>query len=294
MRPNDDKHPPQPRKACAIAIPIYCWPLSEMQALSVHRTTQVLENHDIFMIGPPWLADVAPAKINSADIQVATFDKAYFRSTKTYNKLLLSVDFFKVFENYDYLLIAQTDTLTFRDELAQWCASGYDYIGAPWIEWMSEPVAPGPFPRLKMKGVGNGGYSLRSVPKAIQTLTEFRYAPFTEWQRSKSLFWNLFNKIEHEYVLAQISGPFRTRINEDLFWGKVAPKINRGYTLASTEDAIRFAFEAAPETLYELNNRELPFGCHAFEYYNLPFWVERLGESYFEVPPHILDLLTRQ
>jgi hypothetical protein len=286
MRPKDNNLPPQPPKTCAIAIPIYRWPLSAMQALSVHRTTQVLASYDIVLVGPPWLADVAPAKINSAEINVATFDAAYFRSTKTYNKLLLSLDFFKTFDAYDYLLIAQTDTLTFRDELAQWCAAGYDYIGAPWIDWNA-------YPKVKLTGVGNGGYSLRSVPRAIQTLTEFRYAPFTEWQRSKSRFWNLFNKIEYEYVLARISGPFRTRINEDLFWGKVAPRINRDFTLASTEDAIRFSFEAAPETLYELNNRRLPFGCHAFESYNLPFWIEHLGERYFKVPAHISELLMR-
>ncbi|MDV4145479.1 DUF5672 family protein [Shimia sp. FJ5] len=284
--------PRQPHRTCAIIIPIYRWPLTRMDALSVDKTTQVLCNHDIYMVGPPWLHQVAPQSLNGADIHLETFDAAFFRSTKTYNKLLMSPAFFKTFAAYDYMLIAQTDTLTFRDDLEQWCAAGYDYIGAPWIEWVKEPTEPGPFPHLRMKGVGNGGYSLRSIPRALQTLTDFRHAPFTEWGRSRSTLWNLLNKIEHEYILARTTGPLRTRINEDLFWGKVAPKINQDYRLAPTEDAIRFAFEAAPETLYDLNKQQLPSGCHAFELYNLPFWKSVLGETYFDLPNEIATQLT--
>lgn len=287
--------PARPRDAsrrCAVLIPIYRWPLNHMEALSVHRTTEVLCNHDIYMIGPPWIAEVLPARINGVDLRVMSFDAGFFRSPKTYNKLLMTPAFFEAFAAYEYMLIAQTDTLTFRDEIEHWCAAGYDYIGAPWIEWVEGGTEPGPFPDLRMKGVGNGGYSLRSISRALQTLTEFRYAPFTEWGRSRSRLWNLLNKVEHEYILAQTSGPLRTRINEDLFWGKVAPKINRNYALAPTEDAIRFAFEAAPERLFELNDRQLPSGCHAFELYNMPFWIEQLGESYFELPPEIAAQLT--
>ena len=49
-----------------------------------------------------------------------------------------------------------------------------------------------------------------------------------------------------------------------------------------------FAFEARPRTLYEMNGRQLPFGCHAWFRYDLAFWkpfVESLGYELPETPP---------
>lgn len=45
---------------------------------------------------------------------------------------MLSAEFYERFLAWDYILLCQTDAFVFRDELADWCARGYDYIGAPW------------------------------------------------------------------------------------------------------------------------------------------------------------------
>lgn len=98
------------------------------------------------------------------------FKKKYFRSNKSYSRLLLSDSFYDCFDDYDYMLIAQTDTyiLNSNYSLEYFVDMSYDYYGAPW------PSGPFPTPfgiREYIKSifvhnseqllVGNGGFSLR-------------------------------------------------------------------------------------------------------------------------------------
>jgi hypothetical protein len=47
---------------------------------------------------------------------------------------MLSIDFYKRFRDYKFILIYQLDAYVFRDELEYWCEQDYDFIGAPLIE----------------------------------------------------------------------------------------------------------------------------------------------------------------
>ena len=51
-----------------------------------------------------------------------------------YNRLMMSEQFYRAFEGYEYILIYQLDCLVFSNALEEWCRKGYDYIGAPWFE----------------------------------------------------------------------------------------------------------------------------------------------------------------
>jgi hypothetical protein len=42
--------------------------------------------------------------------------------------------------------------------------------------------------------------------------------------------------------------------------------------VASVDEALRFAFEAAPRECFERNGRRMPFGCHAWEKFDRGFW----------------------
>jgi hypothetical protein len=67
-------------------------------------------------------------------------------------------------------------------------------------------------------------------------------------------------------------------VNEDLFWSLfVAPSCDF-FTIPDASEAIAFAFEAHPEYLFDLNQQQLPFGCHAWRRYNPEFW-ERMIEK---------------
>ena len=60
--------------------------------------------------------------------------------------------------------------------------------------------------------------------------------------------------------------------NEDFFWCMQVGKIFSDYKVAPVSEAIKFSFETNPELLFEKNNMQLPFGCHAWKRYDPIFW----------------------
>jgi hypothetical protein len=60
--------------------------------------------------------------------------------------------------------------------------------------------------------------------------------------------------------------------NEDHFWSDEAVKYFPDFKVASIEEGLRFAFEVAPRLCFEMNNRTLPFGCHAWYKFDRTFW----------------------
>lgn len=116
----------------------------------------------------------------------------------------------------------------------------YDYIGAPWLNGWK-------YLRTIEAGgiwkVGNGGLSLRRVRAFLEIL-------------------------EKETV---------DYINEDVFW---ASHISEQFQVAPIDVALQFSFEKDVRTCFRLNNNQLPFGCHAWERYDLEFWApifEQMG-----------------
>ena len=67
-------------------------------------------------------------------------------------------------------------------------------------------------------------------------------------------------------------------LNEDGFWGEVAPKITKKFKKAPAQMAIKFSFDRYPEVLYNINDCKLPFGCHAWEKRNPEFWKKYISE----------------
>jgi len=74
-----------------------------------------------------------------------------------YNNIMLDIKFWKELSMYSHVLIFQTDTMMFKYGLENYLK--YDYIGSPW------PLTYG-----LAEGVGNGGFSLRSIQAMIQCL----------------------------------------------------------------------------------------------------------------------------
>jgi hypothetical protein len=84
--------------------------------------------------------------------------------------------------------------------------------------------------------------------------------------------------------------PIRLVINEDIFWGVVVPDRCGLFNVPRPEEAISFAFEAAPEYLFELNQSQLPFGCHAWERYNPQFWRNTLRRIDMDLPEAVRNV----
>lgn len=103
----------------------------------------------------------------------ATFDFIDPRWQKDYgmfNRLKILPFLYERYSTWDYVLFYEPDAFVFRDELDEWCAKEYDYLGAPWFTGFNSKEGEGEF-----MGVGNGGLSLRKVKTHLKVLNTFSF-----------------------------------------------------------------------------------------------------------------------
>lgn len=219
------------KEEVVVVIPIYREKITSLEQVSLAQAVNILGEYDICFIVPQSLKWESEYKI-----RIVKFADDFFTSRKAYNRLMLSVEFYKRFENYEYILIYQLDAFVFSNQLKEFCKLKYDYIGAPWI--------CGRQYYLNKKNciwhVGNGGFSLRRVSSCIRL-------------------------IGSNYKLVDVC----SKLNEDLFF---AMGNSASFKVAPVEVALTFAFERQVEKCYLMNKRKLPFGCHAWERYDFEFW----------------------
>ncbi|MEO6731335.1 MAG: DUF5672 family protein [Ferruginibacter sp.] len=218
------------------------------------------------------------------------FDKNYFENLAGYNRLLITQQFYERFVAVDFILIYQTDAFVFRDELDQWCAMKYDYIGAPWSGNHFYNDAP-------LLGTGNGGFSLRNIKSSLKVLMKLRCLEVLEQYKNfnwRGIVIRLPTILFQLYWSSRIPGNFENSYSfqEDVFWCKSAPArlynftchssilnllgkllVKNSYKIAPVDVASKFSFETNPIGLFQLNNGKLPFGCHAWEKYDIGFWT---------------------
>lgn len=273
----------------AVLVPLYMGSMTIAEEFSFKTTLSVLSKYDIYVICPERLSNYVSLLRERYQLafDVEYFSDKYFSDVAGYNNLLMSVTFYSRFDIYEYILVVQTDALVLSDQLGEWCDCNYSYIGAPWFKGLGSPEQP-----LSFLGVGNGGFSLRKVQDFLGVLSTHRYIP-NKYVTAPSYFFHIRKWIRffiHRLIFSYAFPPLQPRINEDYFWGLLVPEHFRFFTVPSPEEAVPFAFEVAPEYLFEMNNMQLPFGCHAWEKYNPKFWNNILGKSrgeYLEIPPEI-------
>lgn len=245
-----------------VVIPIYKETLTRHEEISLHRCFAILKDHPIAIIRPEDISlDFLRAKgYKFSDIK---FPNHYFSSISGYNRLMLSTEFYEAFISFRYILIHQGDAFVFRDDLKHWCDSGYDYIGAPWLgmTWTRKPrslidriLEKSSVTRMfrKTRLVGNGGFSLRKVKTSLLALK----------------------------ILSSHAKNFMD--NEDHFWSLDAARVLPFFRTPSVKVAVGFAFELNPQGAIQLNNGNLPFGCHAWEKYDPDFLRPIFSELGYE------------
>lgn len=227
----------------AVVIPIYRTQLNPEEILSLTNCLKVLGKYPIRFVGPKSLS-IEFLKPWFDQIEIIRFEDKYFKSPKTYNKLLTSSIFYEAFINFEYILIHQLDTYVFEDQLLEWCAKGYDYIGAPKLRkhHLSDTYSCQPV-------LLNGGLSLRKV-KAILRYIKIYQLFFREWLANEDAMFSFAQRRVY---------PFRFLLK-----------------LPTWQEALSFAIEQNPETSMRLLGH-LPFGCHAWERYNPKFWKRYIG-----------------
>lgn len=254
--------------------------LKPQEITSLTQAFLLLKNYQICFIGPKtikWQEYLNLSKQHLANPVVKIFDDNSFSSVHGYNTLLIKPSFYASFKKYSHLLIYQMDAYLFGNGLEEWCRADYDYIGAPWFDsWRKCD------PNAKIIGVGNGGFSLRNIPKAIsilkrikriRTLKKFwdKYSIEKRWNFGDMIvLFSRYFKIKDIWELPAILA--EEIDNEDIFWGMFVKNAFADFKIAPVEEAIKFSFECNPRELYELNGRALPFGCHAWEKFDPEFW----------------------
>ena len=66
--------------------------------------------------------------------------------------------------------------------------------------------------------------------------------------------------------------------HEDVFWSGFGRFFIEDFSIPYQEEAIRFAFETEPAHCYSLNNKQLPFGAHAWFKYDREFWKDKINK----------------
>ena len=258
------------KQPVVIIIPIYKSALNSFEEASVANTFKVLKEHQIVFIAPESL-NLDELKNRYPTGEIVRFNDQYFENIDGYNKLMLCETFYNRFINYDYMLICQTDAYVLKDDLLSWCNKGYDYIGAPWIPSLKYfklhrrielTITQFLYRIFKLYGsrcnyfqTGNGGFSLRKI--------DIFHAITVSDKTSIKKF--LDNKSYH-YA-------------EDIYWSIKVNHIKNRLKIPKYTESINFAFENRPDQLFELNNKQLPFGCHAFyKGERLSFWKKHIPE----------------
>ena len=265
----------------AIITPVYKDTPNAYEHISMTQLSKILSTHDRFIVFPETLDISNYAQYNFSKKPLPA---KYFQDIHGYNSLLTSAFFYEIFADYEYMLIAQPDTFVFEDRLEYWCNQKYDYIGAPWIFNVSDyqylvPYLPllhknDSFLRVTIRNligekflVGNGGFSLRKISSAINTLHDYE------------------SEIEkhNETVQTLIHDGINTADNEDAFWALFVPTINKSFRIPKYKKALQFSFEIDPSFCYTQNKHTLPFGCHAWEKHGLEFWRPIFNDYGYEI-----------
>lgn len=253
----------------AVIIPVYKEQPNNNEIISYQRCIEVLGSTQIIIIAPYQLNlsfYQSYASKHAINILYLYFEKNYFANISGYNRLMLSEDFYMRFTNYDYILIYQLDCYVFRDDLNYWCSQGYDYIGSPWIIGNMPTFKSRIIQKIKLLlnkpndlatnqfKVGNGGLSLRKPAKFAEIVKRL--------ENTKRL---------NQYIQSQTSN-----YNEDMFWSFEVNRYISHLRIPPWKKALKFGFELNPDLCFQLNDKKLPFGCHAFEKSGENFW-----QSYF-------------
>ena len=235
----------------AVVIPVYRSEMSNFERISLQQCIRKLGHYPIIVVKPQSL-DVSHLKTFHSNFEIKSFDDAYFEGIDEYNLLLTQPEFYQSFEKYKYILIYQLDAFVFKDELEQWCKKGYDYVGAPYINPNGSAQS---ITDLK-KPLLNGGLSLRNVQASLKLIHLYKQI-YGQWPGNVDMLFSL-----HSTRLF-VFRPFMK-----------LPDLNK---------ALAFSFEQFPDHCYELTQHTLPFGCHAWEKYNLNFWRPFFQQSGYTV-----------
>jgi hypothetical protein len=247
--------------------------LTHSEEISLKHLRHFLGGYDKYVVAPESL------DVDFPDFGIKRFDDSFFGSIQAHIRLLFNPEYYQAFSDYKFMLTYHLDALVFSDELEKWCDMDYDFIGPPWVKHQDSPYAGNP--RYEGK-VGNSGFSLKKVSSFLEIFASKQYGIDVEeyWRKyhahrnlSHRLFYYPKKQMMRLRRYNNVSWDMATwNRSEELFIVERASYYNPGFRIAPLDQALKFGFECVPRHCFELNDRKLPFGCHAWERYDREFW----------------------
>jgi len=214
------------RKVC-IALTVYRVPVAS-ERLSIQCLRNVLREYDLFLVKP------ASLSLSLGGFTTVSLPDQFFESKITYGLMLASSEFYKVFVDYEWLLIYHPDCLVFRNSLEDWVESRSDYLSSVCFA-DSNAWAGCDF-------VGFGGLSLRRTKACLETMAIIEADPILRETHRKSIL---------------------TYGQEDVFWSWTAPEVNKNFSVLPVVESLAFAWNGDPRP-YARRFHGVPFACHGF------------------------------
>jgi hypothetical protein len=282
-----------PSKRVAIVVPLSLRAtLDDDEQVSLRHLLRYLGPYDKYLVAPRGL----PLRVDG--FQVKYFSRKFFGSQGAHTRLLSWPGFYRAFADYEFLMFYHLDSLVFSDQLLDWCDRGVDWIGPPWLKCDDAPWVDRP-------RVGNGGFALLRVERALQVLAvRYRQKPHQYWLdlftrngsylrplitflgkvQEYGLRSRVLNRVLVEWT--QVESPGKYKRNNDMFWADEAVSYVPEFRVATVEEGLRFGFEMTPRKCFELNGGQLPFGCHAWARYDRAFWEPYLLKKEADLGSH--------
>lgn len=222
------------------------------------------------------------------DGSVRLVSAEYFGSPVAVNKMGTDPEFYRMYQEFDFILICHLDAWVFRDRLNQWMDMGYDFIGAPLFLPENDGVH---FLRRMAPFGGNGGLSLRRVSSCIRVLENFQTG--YNLKRIAQAVWFLARNRQWRFIgilfrlLREIAQDWRGtcqkhNIYEDVFFTILAPLCGNRIAIPSSRTAMQFSCEVNyPLFQKEIFRLEPPMGIHGFDKYVDSFYVNHV-RGFFE------------
>jgi len=233
-----------------IVIPIYKDTLDCTEELSLKRLFDLIDNkkYNVFFIKPKSLKCKNYYNIiDKKQIKEISFDDKYFKDIRGYSNLCLQYEFYDKFSKFEYLYIYQLDCYLFEDKLNDWCALGFDYIGAPIISTNSGWDVYNKEKNQWNPAVGNGGFSLRKI-STFKELTD----PNGEFRTYYNITDELIDKVVYEdkYFCNDIIKLYELNIPNWLIASKFAFDMNADlYSFIFKLDHLPMCVHAWPKTI---------------------------------------------
>lgn len=239
---------------CAVVIPVYKKTFDEDEIFSISHSLINLKGHDIYWVAPQSLdINYYIEKFNA--VNFVKFEDEFFKNIEGYNRLLVSLEFYQRFINYEFMLICQPDAIVLKPELHLWIEKPYDYIGAPWPQGFSLKVKTKKIPLEEgincTAFVGNGGLSLRRNSACISLLQEFE-------------------DLQKEWLHMGHA--------EDLYFSLIG-SISENFRIPNIINAALFSHDIGIEQINKLINNKIPFGIHAWEKYDRGYALSMINSQ---------------